>query len=524
MFSCFFMYFKNLTVKVVVGSGLFERNVHSIMHSFLSKGIFMNKRNRHCTFLIVSSLVFMHSSLLMGMEKIRQKDKVLVLDSVVTFKLSKQLKKYVQEKKVALDAEPETFEETIEALRDLFCAFKLHKARFAFNDREVEVYDENKHRWQKLNDMGNPIFYTWFNDAVRIVCDSDVNVQRLISLAIKQLSTINENNQSEYLEILETLPQSIAHRIKEEFAWSDDAFVIESKKIDYKKTIEGIKLKKRKLLLAFADETLCVYGLDNYMESLHCFHDNIHSSKIIEKYKKLVATGNIFGHIVLFDSAGTSSEPCWKIKFGMLSEPRAIRFIDKDRIAVALEFGIQIVASKDGTLLHCIEDDKVGVKDLLLLPRGILVSSSRTIKFWNVDSYQCIKTIQKQNNKVSKLLFLNNKIFIGDNILMQYDSSGHEEQKICTDVIYALAALDPSLIVIDNLGTLKVIDTASKKCLAEINEEYISAIATLDYKEFPDQRRLFLRKHTSTKLKLFDFPTFAKVVTARVKKNKEVEK
>lgn len=165
-----------------------------------------------------------------GMEDLNHT--ALLTDNEVSSGIAESLNKYIQEQFV-LNAKPKTFQQSIELLEDLFGSFKFHKGRFAFNGKEIEIYNQQKNKWCILTDIGdNLFFYTWHNEAIGVICDSNKNIKQLISLARKQFYDPFNKNKQNYVELLKTLPQSISQRIQKRYVWSDlDEWVQEASEI-----------------------------------------------------------------------------------------------------------------------------------------------------------------------------------------------------------------------------------------------------------------------------------------------------
>lgn len=455
-----------------------------------------------------------------------EKPEKLQPDFVVSTQLAQRLQKHVNminKTRSDNNEKPQTFEKTMEVLTSLFCSYKFHKGRLAFNDREVEIYDEKKKQWLLVNDSAFQKFHTWFNDAVDRVCDSDLAVGELISLASTQLSTINEESKECYCKLLQHIPKSVAHRIKEEFAWSDPAFLIEPCSIDFEDSIERIKAKKGKLLVGFKDQ-LCVYDLHDY-KLLYSF-DKAPLAHCIEKYKKLIAVLHDSGDLALYDKKAKTPGPIWVNKLGVSFnedwQENSLQFIDGEQIALALKTEIKIINIEDGKTVRSIPMHH----EFHLYPQGYIVSNSSTIKYYSYENDQCIVTIDKGRsctgaNSKTKLLFLNDKILIVDSssILNQFDLLGREAQIVCFDFVYKFQPLDSSLVMIHTYDGLKVIDSASKKCLKRFNHN-IYDFAVVDRSGLPEERRLLTHEYWGKKIVVYDLPTFEKVLAARIEKNK----
>lgn len=443
--------------------------------------------------------------------------------------------------------ETTTFKETVERLQGLLCNAQFYtehlykgEGKFKIGNKHIELFQDSHQEWQTLTDINQHYFYSWFDNAVDLVCNSNPHIQKLILLASQQLASITQESKEHYTKLINSLPTTLSYRIKELFTWNDDSFEITPQECKYDNKITAILLKKNKLIIAFNNKTIQIWDLrpipENNPEPTTLASELNSKITALAKRHQYIASGLMTGTIELWNL--TTKKQMWMKTIFNKGAARSLVFLNNNYLASLTHVNdnkIQIWNIAKGLLEKELLEHDAPIESMVLLHNGQLASSTKhIIKIWDTTSFECIATLDAtpfgdKDFNIDCLLALEDKLISGSlyNIIL-WDYMQQIPPRVFQKkekFIKKLVPLDKNLIMSSSgflSNKLLIWDIRTGICLKKFkNNDRVEFIAKLDHSMYPNQCKVITGAQGKT-LQMWNLPTFKKVLATRIEKNKRL--
>ena len=135
---------------------------------------------------------------------------------------------------------------------------------------------------------------------------------------------------------------------------------------------------------------------------------------------KIIENSSLFGELITKKNNISLSKDCGKLVRIFDQHTKLVREIEVDEysnklITASVDNTIKIWDFESGNCLKTLADHDNWVTSILLIPNNKLVSGStdKTVKIWDLDSYECLNTLTNESHIYSLCLISDNQIASG---------------------------------------------------------------------------------------------------------------